>query len=68
MRTESLPRMPSSAALTVMLPFQIFRSFLQTMPSSVLPLTISVPLPFSFRSSREKIAPLTGLVLPSLST
>ena len=64
----SLPRIASSFAVTVIVPLYSFKSFLQTKPSSVLPLMVKLPEPFSFISSRENTAPLTVLVTPSLST
>ena len=63
MRTESFASKPSEAQSMTMVPPVILRSSLQLTPLSV-ELMLSVPRPFSTRSSREKIT-ASVLVSPS---
>ena len=65
--TQSLPFTPSCAASTVIVPFTSFRSSLQTIPSTLLPVTVRLPLPLIVslscvnRAQAETLQPLISV-------
>jgi DMSO reductase anchor subunit len=53
---DSLPTKPSSTAVTLIVPDEIFKSSLQLMPSLKFALILSEPVPFMVKSSLLNIA------------